>query len=971
MAKKIEIDIEVKSQSVVDAKDNVDGLNNSIKDTEKTTKDFGKSITIEYDKVGNATDVLVDKEMSLTKQIRAVKAQMEILTATGKGQSQEFTILQRKFNDLNDNLSKNKARSQELFGTLSMLPGPVGQFSASLQGGLDLLKTFSGVKLTDLKNQFKAVGDDLKEIFKGFSEFNKKPIQTPQQQGQTTGGAGGVVPPVASTGNVTEQIEKRNAALKEYIKLNGNADRSNMVFDASSGKMVNRLENLSKASTGAKTSIQSQTLATKALIAAETSAITVTLLLEAALAALGIGVIIAGIVTFVSAMSELIFKTKESTKAFLDFAEGLKLSKEALDKELITIQNWSQNRINILKNLNAEQKSIREEEIRGVIKQRESVEREIKGMDATVQDALDTYMKYKGGLINNMFFKDEMTKALDAYNNALNQQKELTAKSITLNQDLQNKDSENQLQTRKERDDRRIKDLDILIKQETEIRNTDKKKLETYLAEKAKIEAYWGHYTNKQKEDIRKEDAKKVTAALVEDKVRIIDGEIDKNNRRITAIGEGSDEYYKILRDNAAKIRDKEIAQADLDEKTKANAIANAKSKYAQAIFDVDTKILQSKLTNSQIQSNADLQSSIQYFDNLRTIEQNNYDLQIQLAQGNYEKQELLKKEHIKKLIDIDVQELQGKAGFLQQSAQLENENYSEGEKRFTKSFGIIKQMYDRKYEDLRAAEKFNYDAEIKAAGDNDAAIEQARMKHNQVMLDLIVSEKEDRQQVLRMMTEATAKFGQDLNTIGTVLMNEKQGRDKKAFDNGKKLAVAGVALEKAAAIGLIWENNAIANAKATAAFPLTFGQPWVTINTISAIVGTAATIASAAQAISQINGTDFQPAAKGGMGKNYGDGGMIDGPRHAGGGVMINAEGGEAVMTRGAVTMFQPLLSMLNQAGGGTSFSKGAVGQASFDNPQTQIGQMEQPIIKTYVVENELTTIQHRTARLKDLSTL
>ena len=106
-------------------------------------------------------------------------------------------------------------------------------------------------------------------------------------------------------------------------------------------------------------------------------------------------------------------------------------------------------------------------------------------------------------------------------------------------------------------------------------------------------------------------------------------------------------------------------------------------------------------------------------------------------------------------------------------------------------------------------------------------------------------------------------------------------------------------------------------------------------------------------------------------MGKNYGDGGMIDGPRHAGGGVMINAEGGEAVMTRGAVTMFQPLLSMLNQAGGGTSFSKGAVGQASFDNPQTQIGQMEQPIIKTYVVENELTTIQHRTARLKDLSTL
>ena len=168
MAKKIEIDIEVKSQSVVDAKDNVDGLNNSIKDTEKTTKDFGKSITIEYDKVGNATDVLVDKEMSLTKQIRAVKAQMEILTATGKGQSQEFTILQRKFNDLNDNLGKNKLRSQELFGTLSMLPGPVGDFAQQLQGAVDLLKTFSGYKLSDIRNQVSALGDDLKEIIKGF-----------------------------------------------------------------------------------------------------------------------------------------------------------------------------------------------------------------------------------------------------------------------------------------------------------------------------------------------------------------------------------------------------------------------------------------------------------------------------------------------------------------------------------------------------------------------------------------------------------------------------------------------------------------------------------------------------------------------------------------------------------------------------------------------------------------------------------
>ena len=100
-----------------------------------------------------------------------------------------------------------------------------------------------------------------------------------------------------------------------------------------------------------------------------------------------------------------------------------------------------------------------------------------------------------------------------------------------------------------------------------------------------------------------------------------------------------------------------------------------------------------------------------------------------------------------------------------------------------------------------------------------------------------------------------------------------------------------------------------------------------------------------------------------------YGDGGMINGPLHAGGGVMINAEGGEAVMTRGAVTMFGPLLSQLNQMGGGTSFTKGATAQAGYDAPQPLVNETQ--IIRTYVVENELTSIQHKQARLKDLSTL
>ena len=77
-----------------------------------------------------------------------------------------------------------------------------------------------------------------------------------------------------------------------------------------------------------------------------------------------------------------------------------------------------------------------------------------------------------------------------------------------------------------------------------------------------------------------------------------------------------------------------------------------------------------------------------------------------------------------------------------------------------------------------------------------------------------------------------------------------------------KAVAIAGIVISQAAAIGQIIANTAIANAKSVAALPLTFGQPWVAINTISAGLSIASTIASAAKSIAQINS---QPGGSGG----------------------------------------------------------------------------------------------------------
>ena len=82
-----------------------------------------------------------------------------------------------------------------------------------------------------------------------------------------------------------------------------------------------------------------------------------------------------------------------------------------------------------------------------------------------------------------------------------------------------------------------------------------------------------------------------------------------------------------------------------------------------------------------------------------------------------------------------------------------------------------------------------------------------------------------------------------------------------------KALAIAGVVIQQAASIGQIIASTGIANAKAVAASPLTFGMPWVAINTVSAGLSIAASVAGAVKAISQINQAASQAGVTGGGG--------------------------------------------------------------------------------------------------------
>ena len=437
--------------------------------------------------------------------------------------------------------------------------------------------------------------------------------------------------------------------------------------------------------------------------------------------------------------------------------------------------------------------------------------------------------------------------------------------------------------------------------------------------------------------------------------------------RSLAAIQAGAEliknEYEKAVQ--IAKIEKSRLIEQQRLER-EANTLAGATSKNLKEKQLAELNLANEKIRLAQVQQSAYLyqleidtaqrlidegaEGTKSYYAHRKTVIEQEFNKELALADGNRNMELNARTKFYKQLTDLDIQQAQTQADLAQRKAD---------------TIGLINQTF---YDGQITAENARYDAEKKAAKDNYDLITVLTAEHNQRLRDIDVAALEAKKQIELAKYAIVAQVGS--------LLQQLAGKNK-------DIAIAGVLIEKAAAIGQIWANNAIANAKATAASPLTFGQPWVTINTVSAALSTAATIAAAVQAVNQIKeagsggtGTSGTGGAAGAAmpnyGRNYEDGGLIGGRRHAQGGTMIEAEQGEAIMTRGAVTMFTPMLSMMNQMGGGTSFINN-VGGARPDNPTLKNPALQQEplILKTYVVSNELTTEAQKQARLKDLSTL
>jgi len=95
----------------------------------------------------------------------------------------------------------------------------------------------------------------------------------------------------------------------------------------------------------------------------------------------------------------------------------------------------------------------------------------------------------------------------------------------------------------------------------------------------------------------------------------------------------------------------------------------------------------------------------------------------------------------------------------------------------------------------------------------------------------------------------------QKLQQAEVALLFQFGGVLRQLGENNKAIAIAGIVAEQIASASAVIQATNIANAKAVAASPLSAGQPWVTINTISAGLSIASGVIAASKAISQLGG--------------------------------------------------------------------------------------------------------------------
>jgi len=951
--------------------------------------------------------------VSLQKQVRYLRQELSN-TSYNEAQRQSVRLL---LADAQMGLQATQTRSRELFGSLSLLPGAMGNFFGVIQMSLVALRELSQLSFEDLKSQFQILkatftGESLTKNIPGIgntvnastntANAGANAVNTTAATAETAALGGSATAQAADTtaavANTDAQIvnakardtdtlsilKKQEALTQEYIiqKQNTLATLENIPVEDESTKsrMRNSLQTEISVEKQNLLNIQEKigilttnglTASTDGLTVATTTATTSTTLFTVAMRALDVAIVIAeaslaafyallGAVVLIpigAFLKDWLTGTNAATVANDQLNTSIKETKEVLELNLIDAKKRQSDRLAEMKANNASEASIRKQGLADAKEDYKLYTNALNEARNNLKNAEEN-TKRKGGILG--ISKEELDKAQKLYEDAQKNVNDLEKQQIQSAAEV-NKEGYSGIEEQNKRSyQNQLRDLDAKIELEIKKENTSKDELvklvkqRNQLVDRENVNIQLSQNERNLRDKI---DRKKINDAIIEDEARRAQAVIDLHTREREAAAKDSEEYFQSLKDIAQAEYDKQVIEAGKNEETKNDVILNAKTKLQKALDDITDKEDQAEITKQQLKLNGLLTQTQEYYDQERALEMARYKKQQDDYEGNSEMLELLAKEHQQKMTAITVGELKDRA-----SSEQEHAKYVE----------FITNDY---YAKRRTAAYSEYAAE---KGDAEMGSQQqikAQEKYSNNLVQIKVDEINRKHQIALTEVGWATDIG---NTLVSLANTYAKGN--------KDIQHLALAIQSAAQIAkiIVDANAGIATATAVAApllvNPITAIPAAAQLATVTAMVktseyiGIAGVLAATAAGFAQIDGASGGGGGGGdtiNRGKNYGSGGYISGPSHTAGGVPAMLEGGEAVMTRGAVTAFGPILSLMNVAAGGVPFTQSAVGQPRNDNPKTINGPNEQPIIKTYVVQSELTTAQQRQARLKSLSTL
>ena len=212
-------------------------------------------------------------------------------------------------------------------------------------------------------------------------------------------------------------------------------------------------------------------------------------------------------------------------------------------------------------------------------------------------------------------------------------------------------------------------------------------------------------------------------------------------------------------------------------------------------------------------------------------------------------------------------------------------------------------------------------------------------------------------------LTKLETDYNQTLSTI----VGDTEGANKKRIELEEIYQKEKRALEKKAQLTSLAFTLATTIAQGAQAFVNALATLPPPANAIVAGIQAAITAAQVAIVAKQIQQVQATPLRRGGM---LSGGGLVTGPSHENGGVYAGGgmfiEGNEAVINRQSTLQYAPLLSSINQQGGGRPI---LVSNPMDSRLIEAIAKQNTSPIRAYVVEQDITKAQTINRRLEQLA--